>query len=193
MVPAPAFLQSTQATSDDSTTASTPYTSAVHDSFLKLKAAYNNNQAASTTSSSSSSSRLSAPLRLTNAFEKRGIHHFNHTPAIGTEFEKGQLDLAELLQRAEDDEEADELLQELAVMSESHLFSIFVTTSTSTSMPCPPSPNPSTLPNKYWTTGGGLERHPRPLLSRERRERGEDKAGKRWTKLRGSSNTRCSF
>lgn len=109
MVPAPAYLQSTQTS-----------TASSHDGILKLKAALkesSNNQVPVVTSSS----RLSAPLRLINAFEKRGIHHFNHTPAIGTEFEKGQLDLAELLQRPEGDQEADELLRELAVMSECFL------------------------------------------------------------------------
>lgn len=119
MVPAPAYLQSSSQTQTQSSSLS-------HDAILKLKAS-NANKASSTaaattaTTTTTTQSRLSAPLKLTDAFSKRGIEHFNHTPAIGTEFEKGQLDLAELLERPDGDEEADELLRELAVMSEFEL------------------------------------------------------------------------
>lgn len=106
MVPAPAYLQSSQ-------TQTTQSSSSSHEAILKLKAA---NNAASKTTTFTTQSRLTAPLKLTNAFERRGIQHFNNTPAVGTEFEKGQLDLAELLERPEGDAEADELLRELAVM-----------------------------------------------------------------------------
>lgn len=109
MVPAPAYLQSSQ-------TQTTQSSSSSHEAILKLKAA---NNPASKTTTFTTQSRLTAPLKLSNAFERRGIQHFNNTPAVGTEFEKGQLDLAELLERPEGDAEADELLRELAVMSES--------------------------------------------------------------------------
>lgn len=129
MVPAPAYLQSSSQTQ----TQTQPTTSSSHDAILKLKASNRASAAPSSTQTSTTTatitttqSRLSAPLKLTDAFSKRGIEHFNHTPAIGTEFEKGQLDLAELLERPDGDEEADELLRELAVMSEFGIASYLV-------------------------------------------------------------------
>lgn len=125
MVPAPAYLQSSHSQAQTQTQ-TRPQTPSSQDGILRLKASLKDSKAttAANTPAASSSSRLSGPLRLTNAFERRGIHHFNHSPAIGTEFEKGQLDLAELLQRPEGDEEADELIRELAVMSECEHFYI---------------------------------------------------------------------
>lgn len=68
------------------------------------------------------SNRLSKPLQITGAFEKQGFGHFEVTPAIGQEFERG-IDLAELLER-EDSQETDELWKELAALGESY-FALF--------------------------------------------------------------------
>lgn len=73
--------------------------------------------AQSATPVASSSSRLAGPIKLTGEFEKRGIKHYDVTPAIGTEFPDGAIDLGEILSR--DDEENEALLRELASLGES--------------------------------------------------------------------------
>jgi hypothetical protein len=66
---------------------------------------------------SSSSSRLSEPIKLTDAFRRRGIHHKPCTPAIGEEFARESIDLAHILQNDMDPEQ-DTLLSELAALGE---------------------------------------------------------------------------
>lgn len=124
MVPAPAYTQLQSLPSSSSS-----HHSNNNDTILHLKAQAQSHITSSASSSTSSSSRLTSPLRLTNAFARRGIEHYNLTPAIGTEFEKGQIDLASLLSRDDDDIEAQELLQELAVMSELCLLACFFVSS----------------------------------------------------------------
>lgn len=62
-------------------------------------------------------SRLTAPLKLTGLFKQKGHDHFDVTPEIGTEFPKGQIDMAAILAK-EDSPERDEIIRELASMSE---------------------------------------------------------------------------
>ena len=69
-------------------------------------------------SNTAHASRLSAPLPLTGAFERYGVHHSDVTPALGTEFDRGSLDLAALL--SADDDKQRELLTELASLGESY-------------------------------------------------------------------------
>ncbi|KAL7004371.1 hypothetical protein EMMF5_006062 [Cystobasidiomycetes sp. EMM_F5] len=86
---------------------------------LKLRPAHNGQQQQSSSSSSSSS----PTVPLTDLFERRGILSFETTPAIGTEFPAGQLDLARLVQ--EESGESEQVLKELASLV-SHRGVVFV-------------------------------------------------------------------
>lgn len=87
---------------------------------LKLRPAHNGQQQQSSSSSSSSS----PTVPLTDLFERRGILSFETTPAIGTEFPAGQLDLARLVQ--EESGESEQVLKELASLGESKLQTFLV-------------------------------------------------------------------
>ena len=63
------------------------------------------------------SSRLSRPLQLSGAFERRGYSHREVTPAIGEEFGRN-IDLAALLLEDEESDNDEELWRELAALGE---------------------------------------------------------------------------
>ena len=73
---------------------------------------------------SSHASRLIAPIPLSGAFARRGIRYSDSTPAIGTEFARGSLDLAQLLNE-DDNIQQRELLKELASLGKSQICGVF--------------------------------------------------------------------